>query len=158
MNVSFAPERPAGSYALALPVWSEDMLSDRLAGLGEPGRTLAARAAEGQRFERELGTVAEAFVPEGDLVRRLLLVGLGANRDETGLYERVGATLAGRLLTSGETRLVIDLGAAARSWRYDVYRTKLSRKQKPTLEEIVIVGAGDGADAAWTARSALLDG
>ena len=65
MNVSFASERPAGSYALALPVWSEDMLSDRLAGLGEPGRTVAARAAEGQRFERELGAVAEAFVQEG---------------------------------------------------------------------------------------------
>jgi leucyl aminopeptidase len=173
MNVSFASERPAGSYALALPVWSEDMLSDRLAGLGEAGRTVAARAAEGQRFERELGAVAEAFVQEGDIVRRLLLVGLGANRDETGLYERVGGTVAGRLLTSGETRLVIDVsgldlpadaaarigfGAAARSWRYDVYRTKLSRKQKPTLEEVVIVGAGDGAASAWTARSALLDG
>src|SRR3954471_14800002 len=173
MNVSFASQRPSGSYALALPVWSEDMLSDRLAGLGEPGRTLAARAAEGQRFERELGGVAEAFVQDGDTARRLLLVGLGANRDETGLYERVGGTLAGRLLTSGETRLVIDVsglgldaeaaarigfGAAARSWRYDVYRTKLSRKQKPTLEDVVIVGAGDGAGAAWSGRDALLGG
>src|SRR5689334_11482558 len=173
MNVSFASERPSGSYALALPVWSEDMLSDRLASLGEPARTLAGRAAEGQRFERELGGIAEAFVQDGDVVRRLLLVGLGANRDEPALYERVGGTLAGRLLISGETKLVIDLtglglsadaaarigfGAAARSWRYDVYRTKLGRKQKPTLEEVVIVGGGEDADEAWKARSALLDG
>jgi leucyl aminopeptidase len=149
------------------------MLSDRLSSLGEPARTLAARAAEGQRFERELGGVAEAFVQDGDIVRRLLLVGLGANRDEQDLYERVGGTLAARLLISGETRLVIDLtglelpadaaarigfGAAARSWRYDTYRTKLGRKQKPTLEEVVIVGAGEGAEAAWKDRVALLAG
>jgi leucyl aminopeptidase len=173
MNVSFASERPSGSYALALLVWSEDMLSDRLSGVGEPARTLAARAADGQRFERELGGVAEAFIQDGDTFRRLLLVGLGANRDEPGLFERVGGTLAGRLLISGETRLVVDLtglelsadaaaqigfGAAARSWRYDLYRTKLSRKQKPTLEEVVIVGAADGAEKAWEARSAVLDG
>src|SRR3954469_8377540 len=107
MNVSFASERPAGSYALAIPVWGEDMLSDRLASLGEPARTLAARAAEAQRFERELGGVAEAFVQDGDAVRRVLIVGLGGSREEAALFERVGGTLAGRLLTSGETRLVI---------------------------------------------------
>jgi leucyl aminopeptidase len=173
MKISFASQRPAGSFALAIPAWSEDMLSERLATLGEPARTLAARAAEAQRFEREPGTVAETFVQDGDGARRVLIVGLGAQRDEPAVWERVGGTLAGRLLISGETRLVVDLtgldvsgeqavrlgfGAAARSWRYDVYRTKLGRKQKPTLEEVVIVGAGDGADAAWANAAALLDG
>ena len=37
------------------------------------------------------------------------------------------------------------LAAALRSWRYDRYRTKLKDKQKPTLDEIVIVGGGAGA-------------
>ena len=122
------------------------------------GRALAARAAEAQRFEREAGAIAETFVDEGDAARRLLLVGLGGRRRRTTpCYERVGGALTARLLTSGETRLVVDLdrprprrarrppgsrfGAAARSWRYDLYRTKLGRKQKPTLEEVVIVGA-----------------
>ena len=68
-----------------------------------------------------------------------------------------------QLLTSGEKKAVIDLsglgydadaaarvgfGAALRAWRYDRYRTKLKDKQKPTLEEIVIVGAGEGAASA----------
>jgi leucyl aminopeptidase len=173
MNVRFASERPTGAYALALPVRGDDLLTDRLASLSEPARTLAARAAEGQRFEREPGAVAEAFLPEADGVRRLLLVGLGASRDEPAPWERAGGALTAKVLTSGETRLVVDLtglgasadaavrlafAAAARSWRYDVYRTKQPKKQKPTLEEIVIVGAGDGAEAAWTARQALLDG
>ncbi|HEY0413637.1 MAG TPA: leucyl aminopeptidase [Allosphingosinicella sp.] len=173
MKIRFASERPAGAYALAIPVWSDDLLNERLQGLEEPGRTLAARAAEAQRFEREPAAVAEAFVQDGEQVRRVLLVGLGANRDEQGLFERAGGALTTRLLTSGEARLVVDLtgtrldgeaaarlafGAAARSWRYDRYRTKLGKKQKPTLEDVVIVGAGDGGDAAWARRSALLDG
>ena len=173
MNVRFASSRPAGAYALALPVRGDDLLTDRLASLPEGSRTLAARAAESQRFERELGAVAEAFLPEGDGVRRLLLVGLGSSRDESGLWERVGGALTAKLLTSGETRLVIDLSgldasgdeavrlafaAAARSWRYDIYRTKQPNKQKPTLEEIVVVGAGEGAEQAWGERQALLDG
>jgi leucyl aminopeptidase len=173
MNVRFASDRPTGAYALALPVRGDDLLTDRLASLPAGDRTLVARAAESQRFERELGAVAEAFVAEGDAVRRLILVGLGSSRDEAALWERVGGALTAKLLTSGETRLVVDLtgldvsaddaarlafAAAARSWRYDIYRTKQPKKQKPTLEEIVIVGAGEGAEGAWGDRQALLDG
>ncbi|MFL6857501.1 MAG: leucyl aminopeptidase [Allosphingosinicella sp.] len=172
MKISFASERPAGSHALAIPVWSEDMLNDRLASLPEPARTIAARAAEAQRFERELGGIAEAFVPEGDQVRRVLLVGLGARKDEPALWEKAGGALVARLLTSGETKLVVDLtgtgadaadaarlamAASARGWRYDRYRTKLSRKQKPTLEDVTIVGAGEGGEE-WSRAGALLDG
>ncbi|HEU0135426.1 MAG TPA: leucyl aminopeptidase [Allosphingosinicella sp.] len=171
MKISFAAERPAGAYALALPVWSEDMIADRLSGFDPSTRAVAARAAEAQRFEREAASVAETFVAEGEGARRLLLVGLGDRRQDDSLYEKVGGALTARLLTSGETRLVIDLsglgleggaaarialGAAARGWRFDRYRTKLARKQKPTLEEVIIVG-GEGGQA-WVDRSALLDG
>jgi leucyl aminopeptidase len=173
MKISFAAERPEGSYALAIPAWSEDMLADRLSGLDEASSTLAIRAAEAQRFEREAAAVAESFVTLGDRVRRLLIVGLGSKRDDDALFEKVGGALTARLLTSGETRLVVDLsglsfkadaaarlafGAAARGWRYDIYRTKLAAKAKPTLAEIVVVGAGDGVEAEWQRRSALLGG
>jgi len=172
LKISFASERPSGPFALALPVWSEDMIADRLAGLDPSTRAVAARAAEAQRFEREAGSVAETFVAEGEGARRLLLVGLGDRRQDDALFEKVGGALAARLLTSGETRLVVDLtglgldgeaaariglGAAARGWRFDQYRTKLAKKQKPTLEEVVIVGGGDSGRA-WSERSALLDG
>ncbi|WP_106639308.1 leucyl aminopeptidase [Allosphingosinicella vermicomposti] len=173
MKVRFSAERPSGSFALALPISGEDMLTERLGSLDEAGRTLAARAAEAQRFEREAGAIAESFIVDGDSARRLLLVGLGGKRDEEALFERVGGALAAHLLTSGEKTLVVDLsgieasgeeaakiafGAAARSWRYDIYRTKLSAKAKPTLEEIVIVGGGADAEEKWADKSALLEG
>ncbi len=173
MKVSFATQRPSGSYALAIPVWSEDMIADRLSSFDEAARTLAARAADAQRFEREAATIAETFISEGETARRLLLIGLGGKRDDEALYERVGGALTARLLTSGETRLVVDLsglnvggeeaariafGAAARSWRYDIYRTKLGKNAKPTLEEVVVVGGGEGADQVWQHKAAVLEG
>jgi hypothetical protein len=60
IKVTFAAERPQGAYALAVPVRSEDMLHDRLAGLDKGARVLAERSAEAQRFEREVGAIAEA--------------------------------------------------------------------------------------------------
>ena len=173
LKISFTKQRPSGSYALAIPVRGEEMLADRVSQLDEAARRLAVSAAEAQRFERELATIAETFIEEEDRARRLLLVGLGGKRDDEAVWERVGGALAARLLTSGETRLVVDLrgleldgeaaarlafGAAARSWRYDIYRTKLSAKAKPTLEEVVVVGGGDEAASAWQRKAALLEG
>ncbi|NBU79296.1 MAG: leucyl aminopeptidase, partial [Sphingomonadaceae bacterium] len=48
--------------------------------------------------------------------------------------------------------------AALRSWRYDTYRTKLPEAQKPTLRDLVIVGAPEGMDAAWAHYNALVQG
>src|SRR5204863_10118372 len=81
--------------------------------------------------------------------------------------EKLGRAAAARLQTSGEKAAVIDLsglgydsdrtarvalGAALRSWRYDRYRTKLKDNQKPTLEEVVIVGGGACADDRYEQR------
>ena len=172
IRVSFAATRPEGPFALAIPVRSDDALEAQLGAAG-PAAGIAARAADAQRFERELGGIAETFLAEGDDVRRLLIVGLGGQPEADGGFERAGGALTGRLLISGESKLVVDLtgsgldgnaaarlafGAAARSWRYDRYRTKLSRKQQPTLEELVVVGAVGDAAAAWTRFDALLHG
>src|SRR3546814_16466246 len=90
-------------------------------------------------------------------------------------YERAGGALTGRYLTSGTTAITVDFGAlsgaptpravarfaagaAQRGWRYDLYRTKLADKAKPTLAPITIAGAPAGTDADWTPRDALPPG
>jgi leucyl aminopeptidase len=47
-----------------------------------------------------------------------------------------------------------------RSWRHDVYRTKLPAKSKPSLSEIVIVivGGGERVEGVWAKLKALADG
>ncbi len=168
MQIRFADQRPSGAHALVLPTGSMDR--GNLSALGTARASVEA-AARGQRFEGEAGGVAESWIAiEGEPLRRLLLVGTGGGADGA-TAEKVGGTLVARLLTSGEKVVVIDLsgtgldaeaaarlalGAAARGWRHDRYRTRLKDKQKVSLEELVIVGAPAGAEARWTERYAPL--
>jgi leucyl aminopeptidase len=172
MQIRFANSLPSGSFALVMPVAGAER--GNLSALGE-SRAMVEAAARGQRFEGEAGGVAETWIGgNGDTqVRRLVLVGTGTATDAAAA-ERLGGTAVGRLLTSGERSLVVDLsgsrfdaeaaarlalGAASRAWRYDRYRTNLKEKQKPTVEEVVIVGAAAGAEQRWTERyAAVLEG
>lgn len=166
ISITLESARPAGSACLAIAV-----AKDALAAAHMPGDENAVRkAASASRFEGEAGGVFEYFTNEG---QRVLLVGLGqANVEDC---EKAGAAVTAKLLTSGETKAVIDLsglaikpsaeaaarlasGAVLRGWRYDKYRTKLPEKQKPTLTEISIVGAPEGTDAAWAHQAAVAEG
>ena len=130
-------------------------------------------AAKSSRFEGEAGSIFEYHVAHADGAQRVLLLGIGASSEED--LEKAGGALSTRLLTSGETRVTLDVskmdakpnaaaiarlasGAVLRGWRYDTYRTKLSEKQKVSLKELVIVGAPEGVDAAWAHQSAIVEG
>ena len=171
MDIRFADQPPA-SAPLAILLASGTIGPDRLGAVDGGGATLASRAAAAQRFEGEAGAVAELFVPAGDGVRRVVLAGLGG-ADADALYARAGGALAAKLLTSGETRLAIDMtghrctperaahvayGALLRSWRHDVYRTRLKPRARPSLTEIVVVGAPAGTDAAFARLKAVAEG
>jgi len=167
MKIRFADARPAGDYALVLPA----------AGLNRPGvKGLGEAAASVEtvlrrsRFDGDSGSIVESFL-DGENGRRLLVVGTGADVKATDAAEKLGGNSVARLLTSGEGHAVIDLagldydadsaarvalGAALRSWRYDLYRTRLKDKQKPTLTSITIVGGGDGAQKRYEDRYAAV--
>ena len=164
MQIRFADSRPAGDYALVLPVAGKDR--SRLAGLGASQQAVLA-ALDRQRFEGEASSASEQFIDDGGRVRRLLIVGTGNGSAAKDAAEKLGGTAASKLQTSGEKKAVIDLtglgydadaaarvalGAALRSWRYDRYRTKLKDNQKPTLEEVVIVGGGSGTAKRYEQR------
>ncbi|MFC7537056.1 leucyl aminopeptidase [Sphingomonas sp. GCM10030256] len=164
MQIRFASNRPSGSYALVLAVAGTDRSA--LDTLG-PDRSGIEAAAKAQRFDGEAGTSAEGWATADEGSRRVLLVGLGTGSATAQAAEKLGGTAVARLLLSGERHAVIDLSgqpfdadaaarvalaAGLRAWRYDRYRTKLKDKQRPTLAEITIVGAPEGADERWTSR------
>ncbi len=137
--------------------------------LPESFRSVVASATEQARFDGTAGTVFETWVQDGALVRHLLLVGAGSG-DGAG-YERAGAAISARLITSGKASVHADvtgvsaeniarmaLGASLRGWRIDRYRTRLSGKAKPTLTHIAFGHAVDGAEAAWTRLRAVVEG
>ncbi|HET7709092.1 MAG TPA: leucyl aminopeptidase [Sphingomicrobium sp.] len=170
MKISFVDRRPEGDYTLVLPVSGKDW--SRLGSLGA-GKALAEAALIRQRFDGEPASAAEVFVDDNG-ARRILVVGTGEKAKAADAAEKLGGTSVARLLLSGESHAVIDidglgydadsaakvaLAAALRSWRFDQYRTTLKDKQKPTLEEITIVGASAGAESRWHSRwQPVLDG
>ena len=164
MHIRFADKRPAGDYALVLPVAGKDRSSLRSLGTAQQA---VAVALDRQRFEGEGSVVSEQVVDDNGTVRRLLVIGTGMGSTPETAAEKLGGTAAAKLQTSGEKTAVIDLtgleydadaaarvgfGAALRSWRYDRYRTKLKDNQKATLGEIVIVGGNGGAGKRYEQR------
>ncbi|MBP8234445.1 MAG: leucyl aminopeptidase [Rhizorhabdus sp.] len=171
MRISFADVRPNVAHTLAIVVAPGTLQGSALASLPEAAQSLGRAAAAALRFDGEAGAIVEFFAELDGAARRLLLVGLGSKSD----YEKAGAALVARLLTSGEKALVVDLvgapgakpdeagaavatGATLRAWRHDKYRTKLDAKQRPSLDEVVIVGAGAEAESRWAANSAVVEG
>jgi leucyl aminopeptidase len=166
MQIRFTATRPQGDYALVIAVAGKDRSS--LGALGAAQQSVSA-ALDRQRFEGDSASTSEQFIDDEGGVRRLLIVGIGSPTDASRgeAAEKLGGTAAARLQTSGEKTAVIDLnglgfdadatarvgvGAALRSWRYDRYRTKLKENQKPTLDEVVIVGGDAGAAQRYEQR------
>ena len=166
MNVEFAAARPDTATTIVIPV-AKGGLAERIAGEATvEGLRAAASLA---RFEGEAGTLAEYVDTLGGVARRIVLAGIGSASDSDAV--KAGSAVTAKLLTSGETALVLDAGGVAtpalmrllegsvlRGWRYDRYRTRLPATQKPTLDKIVVVGAADSASATWASASAVIDG
>ena len=160
MRVTLLPTRPETYSSLALLVGKDAPL---------PERDLVAAAAKMARFDGEAGTLIEHVYANGTDAQRVLVVGIGKGSIEE--YEKAGGALTAKLLTSGETALVIDAsgayaesvarlasGIVLRGWRHDRYRTKLAEKLKPTLDDVSIVTTDPGAEAAWTKAQAIIAG
>jgi leucyl aminopeptidase len=157
MQIRFSDRLPDGDQARVLP--ASGVEAESIQGVGAGLR----EALERQRFDGEAGSAAEHFA-DG---RRILVIGVGKNGTKDDGPEKLGGNAVARLLTSGEKSASIDLtglgydadaaakvalGVALRSWRYDRYRTKLKDKQKPTLDEVTIVGGPADAEERYRSR------
>jgi len=169
MQISFSAAPPAAALALLVEKDGLDRLST--GELDADAIRIVTGAARTSRFEGETAAVVEVFVPQGDGVRRVLVIGTGGGSESD--YERAGGALTARLLTSGVEAVAVDFasagatakaaarfagGAAQRSWRHDVYRTKLREKSRPTLGSITLLNAPEGSEAAWAPQKALTEG
>lgn len=167
MQIVFSTSRPATVRLIGV-----------LANQGEsvPGLDRAlVDGAVAARFSGQSGQVFEGFSLADGALQRIALAGAG----ERGAAERLrhletaGAALTAKYLVSGETEMVLDLSTAGfsaeeaaavllglrlRGWRHDSYRTRLAADKKPSLVKVHVVGAPEGAAAAWEREEALAKG
>jgi len=170
MQITFRDAATASPSRLVARIVEQDRLP---AGL-EP---VLAEGVSAARFTGKAGQLFEGFVERDGRVVRLALAGVGAQGEErVPSLERAGGALAARYLTSGEEVLTLDTegsglsavevaavltGLTLRSWRHDTYRTRLKDEQKPSLKEVVVLGApegGESAEQAWAEAKALVTG
>ncbi len=173
MKLSFATTIPAEAQVLAFPIEKDGIARARFPGLDDAATKLIAAGVAATPFEGDAGQIAEYVVPAGDGFRRITLLGVGGGGDRD--WEKAGGALTARYLTGGTTAVAVDLSsldtpptaqavatfagtAVQRSWRYDQYRTKLTDKQKPTLESVTLVNAPGDTDATWAAQDAVTQG
>ncbi len=166
MQITFSDVAPADIRLVACPVW-KDAMPDL--------PTHITYGAVSSRFDGKVGQLFEFWDQDGDQGRRNALLGLGAKDAKTlaANLEKAGAALTAKFLTSGEKALAINLtdsgvdaegaaallmGARLRGWRMDQYRTTQKEDQKKTLNAITVVGAPDGAEAAWADAAAVAAG
>lgn len=167
MQISFS-DTGAGDLPLIAMIVNKGSLPDGL----EPELAEGAKAA---RFQGRVGQVFEGFVQRGGKVVRVALAGSGEanSSDRMGNVEKAGAAIAAKYASSGEQSVAVDLGAAGlsadeaaavllglrlRTWRYDIYRTKLADDKKISLTSAVVLNAPEGTEAAWADRAALAEG
>ncbi len=167
MNIEFAAADTAAYRVVASFVAQDALQAD--------ASVLVREAAAAARFTGKAGQMFEAMVPAGTSVQRLAFAGIGdpAAAGRMATLERAGGALTAKYLTSGETVLAIDfagsgltaeeatavlLAARLRAWRHDVYRTKLSDEQKPSLAKIVALAAPEGTEALWETEAAIAEG
>ena len=167
MQFNFSDSLPSGARLVA-HICDKGKLP---AGL----ETTLAQGAEAARFTGAAGQLFEGFVERDGTIQRIALAGAGdqgASERSINL-EKAGAALAAKYLTSGETALALDLagsgldaaGAASvllglrlRSWRHDLYRTKLKDDQKISLTSVTVVNGPADVEAAWADAASVADG
>ena len=168
MKIDFSNSLTADSPRLVARLVEQDSLP------GDLPRTIA-EGASASRFSGKKGQVFESYHEVDGKLVRMALVGMGkADADDrTAALEKAGGALTAKYLTSGETGLALDVrdadlstteiaavltGIKLRAWRWDEYRTKLRDEQKKTLENVTVIGAPDGTDAAWKEAQAIASG
>ncbi|MES2338598.1 MAG: leucyl aminopeptidase [Pseudomonadota bacterium] len=173
MKLTFATAVPSQAEVLALPIEKDGIDRATFGGLHESSTALLTAGAAATKFEGEAGSIAEFVVPTDGGVRRVALLGVGAGADRD--WDKAGGALTARYLVGGTTQVAVDFAsldtpptaqaiagfaatAVQRAWRYDVYRTKLATKQKPTLETLTLVNAPADTDASWAGHDAVTQG
>ena len=165
MKISFAASQPAQTDVIAFIV-TKDSFADFELPL-ENARQVR-ETAKLARFEGGVGQSFLLIVEEAGRMIRVVLIGTGVGSTE---LQRAGGEILAKVQTCGAKNIVIHganlagedaatiaYGACLRNWRIDKYRTKLAETSKPSVTELIVVGAPAEAQAAWPRYAAIADG
>ncbi|HEY1721650.1 MAG TPA: leucyl aminopeptidase [Magnetospirillaceae bacterium] len=179
MKIAFAKPSIPTSGALVVGVIAGKKLSKTVEALDKTSGGLITNAMETARFDGKKDQLLSLYSPSGLGLNRLVLIGLGDPKKlDAYAVEGFGGAAIAALLTSGETDVAILAeapqgsplrpdkfaarvahGAKLRAYRFDKYRTKEKKEEKPSVRELSILSsAGANAKTAYAPLDALAEG
>ncbi len=158
MKIFFSKAAPAAGAVLVVPCFEDGAPSTAFQSLDATAQGALARAMRAANFGGKKGQTLDLVGLQGAEERRIVLAGAGKRAEFSALDAEAlgGAGVAPVLKTqakaaavlmdgfftdavgAGETAARVALGAMLRSYRFDKYRTRLEKDQKPALEKLVI--------------------
>ncbi|MFN0023197.1 MAG: leucyl aminopeptidase [Parvularculaceae bacterium] len=178
MKITFSKAAPPASAALIVPAFEDGEPTTARQALDAQTSGALARAVKAASFGAKKGQTLEIIGLAGAEDVRIVLVGAG-KRDEFAALDAEhlgGAGLAPLLKTQeksavflldgfstdaagpGECAARIAFGALLRCYRFDKYRTRLEKDQKPALEKLSINTPAADAKTKFADLEKIADG
>lgn len=179
MKISFSKSALPKSGAVVVGVYADRTLSPSAAQLDEATGGTLTRAMEAARFDGKSDQTVTLLCPGGVGLDRVIALGLGDPAAlDSAAWKTFGGNACAALLSGNEKAASILLdapddseldiasiaanvafGARLRSYRFDKYRTKESKDDKPSLSKLEICSAASSdAKKAFEAFDAVADG
>ena len=178
MQITFSGAALPKSGAIIVPVFEDGKKSAAFTDLDAATDGALERAIKAAEFEGKKGASLDVTAPAGLTNSRILLVGAGKSKDFSALdAEALGGGAVARILATrdkaatfaisgfsakglddAELAARIANGARLRTYRFDTYKTKLEKKDKPALTKITVNTPTSGAKAAYGVHEKITDG
>ncbi len=169
MQIGFSKAAPPNSGAIVVPAFEGGLKTGPFAALDKASGGTLARAAAASEFSGKKDQFFELIAPAGLDHSRLIAFGAGKSKDfDARAAESLGGSIVARLLgvrdkagavaldgfegpkvKGAELAARIAYGGLLRSYRFDKYRTKLDKDQKPRLAKLTVHTAASGAPSAF---------
>lgn len=178
MQITFSAAALPKTGAIVIPVFEDGGKPKAYDDLDKATSGALERAVKAAAYKAKKGKVLEVVAPAGVAASRILLVGAGSSKGFTALdAETLGGNAAARLLAGRDKNAAIAMtgltakklgndelaarvavGAKMKSYRFDKYRTKEEKDDKPVLAKITVQTSATKAKDVFAIYDAVNDG
>ena len=178
MQISFTKAASPKTGAIVVPVMENALDSEVFTGLDKAAGGALSKAAKAASFSGKKDQLLDVIAPQGLDNSRILVVGVGAPKSFAATdAEGLGGAICARLLKTREKSAAVmldgfapakigadelaahvGLGAYLRAYRFDNYRTKLEKDQKPVLAKLAVHTASTRAKTLYAALEKVAEG
>ena len=178
MQITFSTAALPKSGAVIIPLFEDGKKSKAFTDINAATDGAVERAIKAAEYKAKKGAILEIVAPVGIDNGRVILIGAGASKDFSALdAESLGGSPIGQILSTREKTAIFALsgftakkldaaelaarvahGARMKTYRFDKYRTKEEKTDKPALTKIAVHSATTKAKTVYATLDKIGDG